>query len=143
VGDEVEKLELILEVSVSGLTYSEKDLVALLDELVEKSIPDEYVISEKDREIKVEFLGNTDSSVLSTTEADLQVTAKTFVVPNISMEEIKDKLKGKSTPEAEKVLGGLRGIESYEINIDGGLPLFNKIPTDAEKISLEIVKADE
>ncbi|MFA6981593.1 MAG: hypothetical protein WC243_01025 [Patescibacteria group bacterium] len=143
VNEEAEKLELVMEVTVSGLTYSEDDLNDLLDKLVAKSMPEEYVISDEGRVVEVDVLGNTDSSILSSVEADLQVTSKTYVVPNISEDDLKDRLKGKSSQEAERIIGSLKDIRSYTVEIRGGIPLFKKVPKDIDKISIEITKSDD
>ena len=102
VGDELDELELVQTVSAVGLTYSSSDLDALLDELVEEFVPNGYKLSDEDRDVNVEVLGNSDSTVLSSTEADLQVTLKTYVVPDISEERIIDDLSGKKFDEAQR-----------------------------------------
>lgn len=142
-GDEATKIKLVQEVLVTGLAYSNEDLEDLLDDLIDKFVPEEYVISDEDKEIKVEILGNTDSSILSSSEADLQVTVKTYVVPKISEEDLKDKLRGKNLEEAQKVIGSVRSIKTYELNISPSIPFFKKIPKDSGRISVEIIKADD
>ncbi|KKS20553.1 MAG: hypothetical protein UU77_C0024G0009 [candidate division WWE3 bacterium GW2011_GWC1_41_7] len=128
--------------STTGLVYSAEELDTILDELVKGFIPDGYVISEKERDTNVEVLGNSDSTVLNPTEADLQVTLKAYVVPNVEEDKLKEDLKGKGIGEAQKILGGIRNINTYELHINPNIPLLARIPTNTENISVEIVRND-
>ena len=141
VGDETDKVTVTRVVEVEGLVYMKDELDRLLDALVKEFVPQGYVLSSKDRQINVEVLGNTDNSVLSSIEADIQVTLKTFVVPDISEDNIKKQLAGKSTDEAKKILGSIQNIKTYEFKlIRGLLPFFNTVPEKLDKIKVEIVK---
>jgi hypothetical protein len=141
VGDEEDKVSVTKTVTVEGLVYQNSELDRLLDELLKEFVPEGFVLSSKDREISVHVLGNATNSVLNSTEADIQVTIKSFIVPNISEDDIKKQLAGKSTAEAQKILGSVRNIETYEFNLAKGfIPVFNKVPNDTEKITVEIVK---
>ena len=121
-----------------GLTHLSKDLNDLLDELVEEFIPEGYVLSDKEREVSAEVLGNSTDSILNSSEADIQVTLKTFIVTDIDENQLKDDLKGKSPQEAQKIIGGIRNINSYEFNLTKGIPFFSKVPTDKDKINISI-----
>lgn len=138
VGDEEDELTLTQVATATVLTYSESELNKLLDTLVDNLVPDGFVLSDKDREVNVEILGSTDSTALSLTEADLQVTLKAFVVPDINEESIKSDLAGKKLAEAEKVLGGVRNIYKYEIELKNSVPFFQRMPTNTENISINI-----
>jgi hypothetical protein len=141
VGDEADKVSVTRIVEVEGLVYMKDELDRLLDSLVKEFVPQGYVLSSKDRQINVEVLGSSSNSVLTSTEADIQVTLKTFVVPDISEENIKKDLAGKSTAEAEKILGSIQNIKTYEFNLNRGfIPFFNTVPKKLEKIKVEIVK---
>jgi len=142
VDDEADRLELTQTMSTTGLVYSAEELDTILDELVKGFIPDGYVISEKERDTNVEVLGNSDSTVLNPTEADLQVTLKAYVVPNVEEDKLKEDLKGKGIGEAQKILGGIRNINTYELHINPNIPLLARIPTNTENISVEIVRND-
>lgn len=135
-GDQTDEVSLKETFTATGLAYKSSDLDKLLENLVEDFVPEGFVLSSKERMTKVDVLGNTDSTVLSDSEADLQVTLRTFVVPDISDETVKDNLKGKSVGEAEKYLGGIRNIKTYELNIEPTIPLFNKIPNDINRINI-------
>ncbi len=141
VGDEVDIISITRVVEVEGLVYIKDELDRLLDALVKEFVPQGYVLSSKDRQIGVEVLGSTNNSVLSSIEADIQVTLKTFVVPDISEDSIKKQLAGKSSNEAEKILGSIQNIKTYEFKlVRGFLPFFNTVPERLDKIKVEIVK---
>ena len=137
VGDETEKLALSKSTEVEGLAYMRSNLDKLLDELLKEFVPEGYEISDKEREVNVEVLGNSSNSVLSSTEADIQVTLKTFVVPSINEEEIKQSLLGKTPEEAQKILGGVSNIKTYEFNMSNGfLPFGRRVPKNPEQVEI-------
>lgn len=140
VGDEKETIELTQELLATGVSYSEEELESMLDELLQDFVPEDFILSTKDKDITVEVLGNSDGTVLTSTKADLQVTIKSSVVPDIEEEEIKKDLLGTSTKEAEKILGGIKNIKTYELTISPNIPLLQRLPQNEENISIEIEK---
>ena len=140
VGDEADKISLTQSVDASGLVYLDSELNRFLDEYVKDVIPQGYVLSAQDREVKVEVLGNSTNSVLTSKEADLQVTLKTLVIPDIKEEDVKNSLKGKSPEEATKILGNLKNVSSLEFNLKPVVPFFQKVPNDLSRITVTIVK---
>lgn len=138
VGDEADNLTLTAYAGAAGLTYLDSELNSLLDKLVQNLVPEDHDLSEKQREVTVTPLGNSNTSVLNSTEADLQVTLKTFTVTRIDKDELKKSMAGKSVAEAEKILGGIRNITTYSIEINPTIPLFGKVPKDLDRIILDI-----
>jgi len=138
VGVETDKLALEQTLSIKGLTYSDTELNSLLSKLIVEKTPEGYTISKNDWSVKAEALGNSTSSVLSATEADLQVTLKTAVVPIVDKDEIKKSIAGKQAGEAEKVLGSVKNVKSYELKVSPVIPFFNKVPKDLNRIELLI-----
>jgi len=136
--DETEELTLSQTFSAKGLVYTPDDLDKLMDSLMEEFVPEGFVLSTKERIVNVEVLGNTETTVLSAAEADLQVTLKTFVVTDISEEIIKQALMGKSPKDAEKYLGSIRNVKTYELSINPRIPLFDFIPKDASRIIINL-----
>ncbi|MFC1625004.1 hypothetical protein ACFL15_01425 [Patescibacteria group bacterium] len=138
VEDETDKLSVTQSVYAEGLVYSKEELDNLLDGMVEDLIPEGFVLSEKDREVSVEVLGNSTNSILSSTEADLQVTLKAQVVPNIKEESLKEDLQGKGTKDVEKILGSVKNVKSYEFKLSPIIPFFRKIPKNTQRININI-----
>lgn len=137
-GEEKDKLEITQTIKTLGLVYSSDEMDTLMNDLVKSLIPEGYELTEKDREINAEVLGNSDTSELSSDEADLQVTLKTFVIPEIKEEQIKQDLAGKGISDAEKVLGSIRNVKTYSLDISPNIPFMNKVPKNLEFISVEI-----
>ena len=138
VDNETDKLSLTQSVYAEGLMYSKEELDSLLDGMVEDLIPEGFVLSEKDREVNIEVLGNSTSSILSSTEADLQVTLKAQVVPDIKEESLKEQLQGKGSKEVEKILGSVKNVKSYEFKLSPSIPFFQKVPKNVRKINISI-----
>ncbi len=140
IDEEATELELKQELLITGLAYSENELDQLLSKLVEGLIPDGYTLSSQDKEIKVEVLGNTETTVASTDEADIQVTIKAFVITIIEQDDLTAQMVGKPIEEAQKILGGIKNIQTYELNVSPSIPFLQKMPTNPENINLTIEK---
>jgi len=112
----------------------------LLDSLLDEFVPEGFELSKQNREVNVEILGNTDATTLSTTKSDLQVTLKSFILPQLDEAKIKSDLVGKKLSEAERILGGIRNVKSYEINTSFKIPFFSRMPGKPENITLTIKK---
>ncbi len=138
IGDQTDTFSLTQTLTVAGLAYSINDLNKLIDSLVSTLIPNGYVASTKERELKVAVLGNSDTSILSVDKADIQVTVKTFVIPEVDTDKLKATLKGKSISEAEKLLSELKSTSSYSITVSPSLPFLRRIPNDLTRINLEV-----
>ncbi|OGC46203.1 hypothetical protein A2V49_04405 [candidate division WWE3 bacterium RBG_19FT_COMBO_34_6] len=136
--DETDDLTLTQSFIIKGLTYEPKDLNELIDILVKDYVKEGYVLSDRERTINVEVLGNTETAVLSETEADIQVTLKTYIITDISEEKLKSELMGKKVSEAQKIIGGIKNIKTYEIHLNPNIPFMNFVPKDASRINLVI-----
>ena len=138
--DQVDEIELIQAVNFQGLAYNQKALDELLNSLLDEFVPEGFELSKQNREVNVEILGNTDATTLSTTKSDLQVTLKSFILPQLDEAKIKSDLVGKKLSEAERILGGIRNVKSYEINTSFKIPFFSRMPGKPENITLTIKK---
>ena len=138
VGDEAEEVTLKQSATSTALVYNSRDLDELMDKVVQEFIPDGFILSTKERTVNVEVLGNTGTTELNTTKADIQVTLKTFVVPDITEENLMEQIKGKSVSETQKILGSIRNIKTYEFKLSPKIPIFGKVPTDENRIHITI-----
>jgi len=139
-GEEKETITLDQTITTEALAYSSKDLDSLLEETLQTLIPEGYEISKQDKEVKVEVLGNSTSSILSKDQADLQVTVKIFIVPKVDTEKVRNEIKGTSLEAAQKVLGSIKGIKTYEINMFPKLSFITKLPKNINNITVEVEK---
>ena len=69
----------------------------------------------------------------------MQVTLKTHVIPNINETKLKQALLGKNTSDAQRILGGLRNIKTYQLNISPAVPFIQSVPDDLKRVVIEIV----
>lgn len=136
--EETEELELTTELSITALSYSEDSLKQMFNKYIEELTPEGYEISDEDKELRIEVLGNSDASILNSNEADLQVTLKATALPIIDEEEIKQNIVGKTFAQAQKVLGSIKNIENYEIKTNFAIPLISRMPTNPENIEVNV-----
>lgn len=142
VNDETDSLELTQVVNVTGLAYSNNDLNTMLRQIIINLIPEGYKLYSDQLAASVETLGASDTTVLTSEEADIQATIKTKVIPNVDIEPLKNSLAGKNIPEAQKLLGGKREINSYELKVSPALPFFRRVPTNSSNINIEVITLD-
>jgi len=137
-GEETEELTLSQSFASKGLVYKPEDLDKLIDELIQEFIPEDFILSTKERVLNVEILGNTETTTLNELEADIQVTIKTFVVTAISEDSIKKELMGKNVGDAQKYIGSIKNIKTYEFSIDPRIPLLDFVPKDEGRIIIKL-----
>ena len=142
IDEEAEKLSLTQKVEGEALVYTENDLNNFITEYFKNVIPENHYMPDKDKEIKVEILGESTNSTLNAGEADIQVTLRSIVIPDIKEDEVKENLKGKTDEEAKNIIEGLKNVEYYEFSISPVVPFFSKVPNDTERIEVVIVKED-
>lgn len=138
VSDQVDKITLNQAVTATGLSYYKEDLNKLAEDLTKDLIPQGYILASKDREVAAEILGKSTNSTLTSEEADIQLTIKTFVIPNIDTEKLKEQLKGKTSSEAQKILGGISNIKTYEFKTIPNIPFLQKVPKDTKRINIVV-----
>lgn len=136
--EEVEEISLTQTVNFQGLAYREEDLDEILEDMLKGFVPSGFELSDEERETNVEILGNTDATILTLAQADLQVTIKAFVIPEIDEAKLKEDLVGVSLSEAERILGKIRNINNYEINLDPNIPFLRKLPGNIENITMKV-----
>jgi hypothetical protein len=140
IGDETKELTLNQTVTAKGLVYEKDDLDKFLDKIIADLIPEGFELYERDRETKVDILGNSTNSTLTSTDADVQVTLKTYIVPKVDKEDVEKSILGVSPEEAQKILGGLSNVKTYEFGLAPRIPFFGNVPDDTSRIHLEIVR---
>ena len=140
VDDEKDKISLTQTAGGEALVYNEIDLNNFINDYFKGVIPEGHYMPDKDKKTTVNVLGQSASSVLTSKEADIQVTLSSIIIPDIKEEDVKENLKGKTNDEARQVIDGLKNVESYEFNISPVVPFFSKVPKNADKIEVVINK---
>jgi len=141
VGDEATVVTLEQTITATALAYSTKDIDGFVNKTISSLIPEGYEISQKDKDTKVNILGNSSNSALTTDKADLQVSINMFIVPTIDTDKLKESLKGKGISEGQEIISKLNSnIKTYEVNVYPRIPIFNKFPSSVYKIEITVEK---
>ena len=140
VDEEKEKLSLTQGATGEALVYNENELNKFIDGYFKNVIPEGHYMPDKDKKITVNILGQSASSVLNSTEADIQVTLSSIIIPDIKEDDVKENLKGKTNEESKQYIDSLKNIESYEFNISPVVPFFSKVPRDTKRIDVTLNK---
>ncbi len=143
VGDEKSKISVTQKATAEALIYTDGDLNGFIDEYFKSVIPEGHYMPENDRKTEVNVLGNSTNSVVNSKEADIQITLRSIVVPNIKKEDIQESLRGKTEEEARDVIESLRNIEYYEMSVSPRVPFFSRVPKNTERINVELIKEDK
>lgn len=138
IDDETDEVSVTQSVIFKGLAYKEDRLEDLLEPKLKKSVPDEYELSSEEFEVNAQPLGNTSETVLSTTEADIQVTVKTYVLPEIKDSKVKDQLVGVSISQAKEILDDIPNVKDHSLGLNFNVPLINRLPNNPDNILIVI-----
>jgi hypothetical protein len=136
--EETDKLTLTQTIQARALVYVEKDVEPLVDELVKDLIPEGFELSDKEKEINVEVLGNTTDSVLNETEADIQVSVKSFVIAMIDIDSLRERLRDKTYAEAQEILKEIPNVKNFSLEVFPNIQLFNTLPKNKDNIEITV-----
>ncbi len=126
IGDEANQLNLNMQIKAYALAYYKKDMEELVKSVLERSVPDQYSVSGSDSRFEIGNAIADKPTPPSRDDLKLLVKVKSYIVPKVNAEEIKDNILGKSIPDSEKYLESLKNIESYKLTIWPALPSFLK-----------------
>jgi hypothetical protein len=133
VGDEATNIKLNLTLNISAITIRSDDLYSVVKEVLGSKIPTGYTF--RNEQVVTKFTLENSKSDLST--FNFLMTAN--LLPQINIDSIKEKIKGKSVGFAENYLGSIPGFSRAEINpnikLPGGL---NSLPRLSKNITIEV-----
>jgi hypothetical protein len=138
VGDKHDELAGSITAQVEGLAYSSAELAEFMGKVSQNVVPQGFDFYAYNKDLQVEALGNTEKTVLSPTEADLQVTFKFFIAPKIDKQKIFDKIAGLTAVAAVAELNKISDIERSELKLRPNLVFFNKVPTKQSAVDIQI-----
>ena len=136
VGDEKAKLSGSITAQVEGLTYSKAELNDFMEKLSASLVAPGFEFYSYSKDLQVEVLGNTENTVLSPTEADLQVTFRFFIVPKIDKTKVFESVSGKNPQEAYDILNKINGVESADLQVYPNFPLFKNVPARESAVGI-------
>ncbi len=143
VGDEKNKISVTQKATAEALIYTEGDLNTFISDYFKSVIPEGHYMPEKERKTEINVLGNSVNSVVNSKEADIQITLRSIIIPDIKEDNVRESLSGKTEEEARKIIESLKNIEYYEMSISPRVPFFSKVPKNTDRINVELIKEDK
>ena len=138
VGEETDQLKGVITAQAEGLTYSQKELAKLIDAISQGLVPAGFDFRSLGGDIKVDVLGETENTQLSSTLADVQVTFKLYIVPNIDENAIANDIKGKSFDDTLAVLAKINGVAQTALKVTPNITFLHKMPFRSQNIVVEV-----
>lgn len=133
VGDETDELTLDLKVSFKALVYSEDDLGILIQKMIKESAPEGFKFDQKAVEMEVTNIEKDKDKV------SLRAHFKVSLLPEVEIDQLREKLAGKKLPQVEDYLRNLKNIAGFEVVSFSSPPLMAKtLPFNPVKIFIEI-----
>jgi len=135
IGEEVDKVSLSLTISLQGLTYTTKDLIALSQAVLENDVPQNYIFTDQEPTVDPRVITEEDSDRVSL-EAEISGIVKAVVVE----EDLKEELVGLSIQEVQSQLDNLNIAAQVDFTFRPALAasFFKSLPTEADRIVLSI-----
>lgn len=117
VGEETTEVKLTLKVKSSALSFSETDFRNLIEEEVQRAVPDgfEYKTEESEVAFSLDELTDDDKALFS-------AHFKANLIPILDLEQIKKNLVGKRMVIARTYLTNLPNVDSFKAQIKPPLP---------------------
>jgi len=138
VGDKKDQFGGSITAQVEGLSYSRNELADFMGKLSQNVVPQGFEFHSYNKDLQVDILGNTEKTILSPTEADLQVTFKFFITPKINKQKVFDKIAGLSVEDAVNELDKISDITRTELNLKPNFLFFKKVPTKESAVDIQI-----
>jgi hypothetical protein len=132
VGKETSSLTLNLTLQVEMLQYSSADLQPLAKELLTKELPANYQLSDAPPQI----LSAPISAATTSAQVKLETNISTMAEPQISFDDLKQQIAGKSDQAAERILEENPAISSAVIEFSPKIlgMLFHTLPSQLSRI---------
>ncbi|MBP7842944.1 hypothetical protein KA017_02985 [Candidatus Woesebacteria bacterium] len=139
---EAESLKLDLEIEVEAVTYSGGDLKPVAQEILAKEMPANYVLEDVDPQI-LSSPSQTDLDKLeSEAVVSIEANISSYAIPQLSEEELKKEIAGKSVSEAAQILDAKEEISKTTFTVVPGFlsSFVKKVATSIDKIKITFVK---
>lgn len=132
---EADEVSLKMKIKVLALSYSESDFTKMIQEQIEKSIPEglEYKPEESETKFVLKEVTKDGMAIFS-------AQYKTNLIPKLDLEAIKKNLSGKYLDIGKSYLTSLPAVNSVEVKITPSLPMMiNVFPRMIKNIRIEVV----
>ena len=134
VGDEASSINLEMRIEVTALVIDNSIVESMASTILANQIPQGFSLKENQIEVVFDLSSESDGQY----ETNVNLTAK--LLPEVSTDEIKDKVAGKLPTDAQKYLETIPGFNSAEVSIRPRFPgRLGLIPFIKKNISVDIV----
>lgn len=133
-----DKLTVSQEILVSYLSYDSNQVLSFVKASMDSLIPDGYELYGKDLQIELNSLGSVSGTNYDNKETKAQLTVKSYKIPTINPDDIKEKVKGKNVSEVSEILDGMD--LNYNIESSSGLLNLLGFPNEVSKINVAVTK---
>jgi hypothetical protein len=121
-----------LTVEVTGVSYNEDDVFALLRDTLTKRLPEGFALVEENRKLQIE-----DVVVAKNGTIRARAALKTAAAVTLDLEETKRKLAGKTREQAVAYLKSIGGVSAASFDIRWSIGK-NRLPYNYRNISVSI-----
>jgi len=128
-------LKLTQEINLSYLLYSESEALAFAKAIVKDLVPEGYELFGENLQVEIGILNLISVAGSPNDEAKAQLTIRSYKIPVINQDEIKENLKNKSVAQAKDYLDKLDLI--YNIESNSLINVFG-FPESKDKINVSI-----
>lgn len=134
VGDEAESLKLSLELEATAYSIDKKEVLELSRESLKDKVPQGFILRDEQIDIQFDFLDKDDE------EYEFEVSIDANLLPEIKLEEVAKKLRGKyPTLAKEYMTKEIPGFVRAEIRISPTLPgRLNTLPRVTKNIEVTV-----
>lgn len=132
IDQEAKELHGKVTISVTGISYTDRDLSSLFKSSIESKIPQGYTFSEEQSKAVVD-----NAQVKKDGTIILNVTFRGAALPALSSATIQKDIAGKSLESAQEYLKNVRGVGGAEFNFRWS-PSKNRLPINKNNISVSI-----
>lgn len=134
IGAEADTFTAQMTVRVSGQVYDEGDVATLLEQTLQKVVPDGFILSEDTVMQTVRYHGKTEEGF---TQLDVRIEG--LVVPSINIVQLQESLRGTTVEEAQTIITGLDRVHEGSVVLQPKLPGFlQRLPQRSDRITITI-----
>lgn len=130
--DEAGSLRLDMEIEATALVYDPNVLKELLSKKAQEDSQDKLIATPENIDI-LNLVAKKGTNILK-----LSGKYRANLIPNINLEDIKDKIAGKSIKDARAIIKENPDVSDIEVKFTPNLLLFSSIPKNKSKINISI-----
>lgn len=134
INDQASEFSLNLTIDYKGVAFEDKDLKQIVGKLVTTQIPEGFELNLEDTETQADV-----SKLQKDGKLIFLARFKAKLLPKLDTNKIKEKLKGKTPSEVEKILKQMDNILGSEIKFSPSLPsILQRLPLLSRNITIEV-----